>query len=280
MNSIPGINYAAEPLTNVWLQNGYEISDGPWGKAIRYINLAGLAAAILAAVINKAGRLSNTEIVYLRRKLDLSQAECADLVGVEEQTLSLWERGRYAIPISTDALLRRICIEELKRAFSKKTQFPSTVSLVRLASRVNEGKYVCRHEMERWTASFQPAQTTQPTTIAMPVANNVTWTANPQDFVANISQARARGALIEPITAFEAKQQASVLLAGQEDFLLEGREAKVIVSMKPFTKTSTVREDFFELVPPPGDYAVNPNMGAWFLTSNQGVLKEFIYDTD
>ena len=158
MSANQEIRYAAGPLTNVWLRGGYEISNGKWGEVIRYADLSGLAAAILAAVIKKSGRLSNAEIVYLRRKLDLSQAECADLIGVEEQTLSLWERGKYPIPTSTEVLLRRICIEELAKAFPKKTRFPSTVTLFRSASRMNEGKYVCRYEGGLWEVGFESAE--------------------------------------------------------------------------------------------------------------------------
>ena len=158
MNAPERINYPAAPLANVWLQSGFEITDGAWGKTVRYADLAGLGAAILCAVVLKSARLNGSEIAYLRRKLDLSQAECARVMGVEEQTLSLWERGKYLIPVPTDALLRRICIEELRTAFPRKTRFPRISALVQLATSTRQGEYVATYENGHWAVSYQSAQ--------------------------------------------------------------------------------------------------------------------------
>lgn len=154
MNGHSTIQYPAIPLGNVFLHGGFEIQEDASGKTVRYVDLLGLAAAILHAVVTKPGRLSNTELVFLRRKLDLSQKQCANLLGVKEQTLSLWERNSYSLPVSTDALLRRICIEELSEKFPKRVAFPRTALLVRMASSTGEGRYECAFDQNRWDAKF------------------------------------------------------------------------------------------------------------------------------
>ena len=174
MNAPERINYPAASLVNVWLQSGFEISSGAWGKTVRYADLAGLGAAILCAVVLKSARLTGPEIAYLRRKLDLSQAECARVMGVEEQTLSLWERGKHLIPVPTDALLRRICIEELRTAFPRKTRFPRISALVQLATSTRQGEYVATFEDGRWAVFYQGAQSEQLT--ANPVTSTNVFT--------------------------------------------------------------------------------------------------------
>lgn len=205
MNEQSTIQYPAVPLTNVFLRSGYELAEGSVGTTIRYVDLPGLSAAILYAVITKPGRLSNTELVYLRRKLDFSQAECAELLGIKEQTLSLWERNQYSLPVATDALLRRICIEDLSRFVPKKSRFPSTASLIRLASSVFNGMYECRFDQDSWKVNFlSEGRSSQADPVAV-VADKVFIFATPGKF--RLEEARATFGVISRIYESEVRSK-------------------------------------------------------------------------
>jgi hypothetical protein len=65
-------------LRNVWLANGYDVQNTPYGKSVVYHDLEGLTQAVCRAITRKAGRLTGVEFRYLRLHLQLSQA-CADL---------------------------------------------------------------------------------------------------------------------------------------------------------------------------------------------------------
>ena len=90
--------YTESGLRNVWLRNGYTLTDTPYGPAVAVQNLHGLIRAIVSALVQKTSTLTSPEIRYLRHYLDVSQKDFAKFVGVQEQTVSLWERSKQCIP--------------------------------------------------------------------------------------------------------------------------------------------------------------------------------------
>jgi putative transcriptional regulator len=103
-------------LKNVWLRNGYHEHESSFGKVITIDHMDRLLLLIAAHVIAKGGRLSGLEVRFLRHELDISQLELAGLVGVQAQTVSLWERSRQKIPKAPDAVLRALVREQSKSA--------------------------------------------------------------------------------------------------------------------------------------------------------------------
>ncbi len=92
-------------LVNVWLVNGYEVVDTPYGDGVSYHDLDGLTRTICAAFARKPGRLTGVEFRYLRLHLRLSQKSLAKLLGNTEQSVAIWEkRGR--VPLWADKHLR------------------------------------------------------------------------------------------------------------------------------------------------------------------------------
>lgn len=92
-------------LRNVWLANGYDVQNTPYGKSVVYHDLEGLTQAVCRAITRKAGRLTGVEFRYLRLHLQLSQASLGRLLGVSDQSVASWEkRGR--IPLLADKHLR------------------------------------------------------------------------------------------------------------------------------------------------------------------------------
>lgn len=88
-------------LENVWLINGYTVReiDG-YGQVVSFDDLCGLHKTI-GISLTKKNYLSGDEFRFLRKECELSQAKLAHSLGVQEQTVSLWERGtgipKYAI---------------------------------------------------------------------------------------------------------------------------------------------------------------------------------------
>ena len=105
--------YTESGLRNVWLRNGYTLTDTPYGQAVAVQNLHGLIRAIVSALVQKTSTLTSPEIRYLRHYLDVSQKDFAKYVGVQEQTVSLWERSKQRIPKSADIVLRALVAETL-----------------------------------------------------------------------------------------------------------------------------------------------------------------------
>lgn len=105
--------YTESGLRNVWLRNGYTLTDTPYGPAVAVQNLHGLINAIVSALVQKTSTLTSPEIRYLRHYLDVSQKDFAKFVGVQEQTVSLWERSKQRIPKSADIVLRALAAEAL-----------------------------------------------------------------------------------------------------------------------------------------------------------------------
>lgn len=92
-------------LDNVWLENGYEVVDTPYGKGVSVKAADKLLDQIAAHLVRKPSRLTGKEFRFLRVELGLSQAAMAKVQGVSEQNISLWER-RGKVPKANDTVLR------------------------------------------------------------------------------------------------------------------------------------------------------------------------------
>lgn len=94
-------------LRNVWLTNGYQEHNTPYGKAVSFDDLDGLTRAICLALTRKPSKLTGAEFRYLRHGLDLSQPSLGQLLGVSGQAVAIWEKtGR--VPKMADTSMRLI----------------------------------------------------------------------------------------------------------------------------------------------------------------------------
>lgn len=99
--------YSECGLDYVYLVNGFNrvpIEDGQTVTVIEDVD--GLHFAIRNYVVGMPRRLTGAEIRFLRKEMDVSQRQLALVVGVEEQTVSLWERGAHEIPQAAELVLR------------------------------------------------------------------------------------------------------------------------------------------------------------------------------
>ena len=100
-------------LDSVFLGNGFEIRPHEDGRTTIHIqDVEGLHKAIGRILVEDKKRLRGKEIRFLRTELLMSQRALANVLGVDEQTLARWEKGRIRIPPSYDAVIRLIYLQQ------------------------------------------------------------------------------------------------------------------------------------------------------------------------
>lgn len=101
-------------LKNVWLANGfcYEEVEGV-GRCLEIDNIEGLHRTIGHHLVNYKKRLNGSEIRFLRVEMGMSQKRLADCLGVDEQTVSLWERSKRRPTVAAERMLRLMYLEHM-----------------------------------------------------------------------------------------------------------------------------------------------------------------------
>jgi DNA-binding transcriptional regulator YiaG len=99
-------------LRNIWLANGYRYEEiEGYGRCLEIDNIGGLHRTIGHHLVNYRKRLSGAEIRFLRIEMGMSQKRLADSLGVDEQTVSLWERGKRRPTVAAERMLRLMYLE-------------------------------------------------------------------------------------------------------------------------------------------------------------------------
>ena len=98
-------HYTDGGLRNIWLANGYERVETPYGKALIIQDLPGLTRAICKALIRKNSKLTGAEFRYLRQAVLMSQASLGRTVGRTDQAIAGWEKNSK-VPKFADQMLR------------------------------------------------------------------------------------------------------------------------------------------------------------------------------
>jgi len=93
-------------LDNVWLKNGFNEIETEYGPAISIFNLEGLHSTIGMQIIECNALLNGKEIRFLRKEMDLSQKHLGEILGVSEESIRGWEKGRNKITAPSDKLIR------------------------------------------------------------------------------------------------------------------------------------------------------------------------------
>lgn len=94
-------------LRNMWLVNGYDMHTTPYGDGVSIHDIEGLHRAIARGLVNKAAKLTGSELRFLRKQMGLSQAKLALILGNEDQTVALWEK-RGTQPKIADRFVRAL----------------------------------------------------------------------------------------------------------------------------------------------------------------------------
>ena len=110
-------HYTGSGLDNIWLLNGYKIHDTPYGEGVMIHNPEGLHRAIALDLVKQETPLSGAGFRFLRKEMNLSQPVLGELLGVSEQTVANYEKGKRkrGLPKADDALLRLLYMEYIDR---------------------------------------------------------------------------------------------------------------------------------------------------------------------
>lgn len=98
-------HYTDGGLRNIWLANGYERQETPYGSAVAIQDLPGLTRAICKTLIRKNCKLTGAEFRYLRQSMLLSQASLGRALGRTDQAIANWEKTSK-VPKFADQMLR------------------------------------------------------------------------------------------------------------------------------------------------------------------------------
>jgi len=101
--------YKESGLDNIWLENGYTVHSTPYGDGISIEDTAGLHRAIGEWIIQLPKPLTGAELRFLRLEMELTQRDLAGILGLEEQAVRRYEKGRNkAVSGPADRLLRAL----------------------------------------------------------------------------------------------------------------------------------------------------------------------------
>lgn len=143
--------YQACGLDNVWLENGYVEKQTPYGKAVSVANADQLHELLAMRVAGKSGHLSGKEFRFLRNSMCLSQRALGEMLGVSEQTVSLWEREESAIPVAQETVVRMLALEKIKG----NGKIGEIIERVNTVERLVNQRIVARAMDHKWTAKAE-----------------------------------------------------------------------------------------------------------------------------
>ena len=99
-------HYTQCGLDDVYLLNGYKRHETPYGNGVSVENVYGLYDAIAESLCKNKALLGGKEIRFLRKQMDLTQADVALRLGCDSQSVARWEKGKSEINGAADRLLR------------------------------------------------------------------------------------------------------------------------------------------------------------------------------
>jgi len=109
-------HYTECGLDDVYLLSGYEKQQTPYGEGVSIKDVDALHRTIGFCLVTKKKVLSGSELRFLRKEMDLTQAELGNLVGLSDQQVARWEKDQYEIPGAADTLVRAYYLEHIGRA--------------------------------------------------------------------------------------------------------------------------------------------------------------------
>lgn len=143
-------HYTMCGLDNVWLENGYTVKKTAYGNAVSITHAEELHGLIASDLICKTGRLTGKEFRFLRTHLALSQAGVAQMLGVTEQSVSLWERTGK-VPLAMDRYLRLIWIGK----HNPSKTIASVIDRINTVERIIHQKIVAKETKSKWKSHVE-----------------------------------------------------------------------------------------------------------------------------
>jgi DNA-binding transcriptional regulator YiaG len=143
-------HYTGCGLPGVWLRNGFTVKETAYGPAVAIGDVEGLHRAIGLYLTRDRPRLTSAEARFLRKELDLPQAQLASILGVGETTVRGWESGRARVPAPAERLLRVLYLESVAEG--------SAVSdLLKRLAQLNRDRHAGKIEFEETPSGWAAA---------------------------------------------------------------------------------------------------------------------------
>ena len=144
-------HYTDGGLRNVWLANGYEIKQTPYGEGVSFHNLDGLTTSICIALTNRAGVVTGSEFRYIRSAgMLLSQPALGKLMGIDGQSVARWEKTGK-VPKWADKLVRLLYLAQAQG----NEPISAAVERVKTVERLVKQKIVVKESRGQWKPSLQ-----------------------------------------------------------------------------------------------------------------------------
>lgn len=143
-------HYKESGLENVWLVNGFKVQDTPYGRAVSVEDADQLHQVIAVDLANKKGQVSGREFRFMRTLLGMSQQSFANLFGLTEQAVSLWER-RSKVPKYSDAAIRMLVLEK----FNGDGSMAKVLERINTVDRLVNMQIIARERAHKWATKEQ-----------------------------------------------------------------------------------------------------------------------------
>jgi DNA-binding transcriptional regulator YiaG len=111
-------HYTECGLDNVRIHNMDFVTDDSGESVITIPAINQLHWLIAQAIVSHPKGMSGGELRFLRTEMGFTQAELAECVHHDKQSVGRWERGEFAIDRSAETIVRRLAVEKLALSVS------------------------------------------------------------------------------------------------------------------------------------------------------------------
>jgi transcriptional regulator with XRE-family HTH domain len=101
-------HYTGCGLDYVYLANGFEERETPFGRGVAIHDLDGLHTAIATDLVNNKPNWTGAELRFIRKELGFTQQRLGEFVGRSSQSVALWEKEKQKIPPAVTNIVRGI----------------------------------------------------------------------------------------------------------------------------------------------------------------------------
>ena len=107
-------HYTECGLDNIIIEADFIAIDDQGEEVVTIPAIGHLHNIIAQGLIAQENALSGTEIRFLRTEMGMTQAELAQLLHRDTQTVGRWERGAVALDATPDIVIRQLAAEKLR----------------------------------------------------------------------------------------------------------------------------------------------------------------------
>jgi len=143
-------------LPNVFLLNGYREVETAYGRGVSIEGVEELHMAIANTLVEENPALTGHEVRLIRKLLDLTQSQLAELLGVEDQSVRRWEK-LHRVPKQADHGIRLVFRDLTHRSMEPLAELVRQINVTKVReSRAIRYRYHPRSN-ERWQAQTRHA---------------------------------------------------------------------------------------------------------------------------